>query len=63
MIYEVSDGISFHDSKHLVKCGVNGSLQIRRSFDTLLKLGHYDDLAKYVHRGALKQFTDGRQRL
>lgn len=53
VIYEVSHGISYHDSKHLVKCGVNGATQVRNSFETLLKLGHYDDITKYVRPDAL----------
>lgn len=53
VIYEVSHGINYHTSKHLVKCGVHGDTQVRNSFETLLKIGHYDDITNYVRPDAL----------
>ena len=52
VIYEVSHGINYFESRHLVKCGADGTNQVRRSFETLCKLGNYDDLHRYVRADA-----------
>ena len=48
LIYMCSNGIPYYKSRRCVKCGVDAETQVLRPFETLHRMGHYDDFHKYT---------------
>lgn len=56
VLYELSHGINYFQSKRLVKCGLGHKTQVRRQFEQLEALGYYDDIRCFMNEdGAVSE--------